>query len=79
MQLVIVPLNKSVTLPEASLIAAPPANITKIPYDIIDIRSANIVPLGIALAGSFKSPQMFAPACIPVTLGKKIAKTLKKS
>ena len=34
--------------------------------------------LFIPLPGSFKSPEKFAPATIPVTAGKKILKTLKK-
>ena len=39
---------------------------------------ARRVPLGMAVVGSFKSPLMFAPATMPVTAGKKTAKTLKK-
>lgn len=42
-----------------------------------EIKRASKVPFGIELAGSFKSPEMLAPACSPVTDGKNIAKTLK--
>lgn len=40
---------------------------------------ARIVPCGMDVEGSFKSPEMFAPARMPVAAGKKIAKTEKKS
>lgn len=40
---------------------------------------AKRVPLGMAVPGSFKSPDMFAPAIIPVVAGKNTAKTEKKS
>jgi len=36
------------------------------------------LPFGIAVAGSFRSPDKFAPATIPVTAGKKTPKTEKK-
>ena len=36
------------------------------------------LPFGMATAGSFKSPDRFAPATIPVTAGKKTPNTLKK-
>ena len=36
------------------------------------------VPFGIAMAGSFRSPLMLAPAVIPVTAGKKTANTVQK-
>lgn len=65
-----VPLTISVTFPEASRKAALPANIANTTYDIMDIVTAINVPLGIAEPASFRSPQIFAPAWIPVTLGK---------
>jgi hypothetical protein len=36
------------------------------------------LPLGMAVAGSFRSPDKFAPATIPVTAGKKTPKMEKK-
>ena len=36
------------------------------------------LPFGMAVAGSFKSPDRFAPATIPVTAGKNTPNTLKK-
>ncbi len=36
------------------------------------------VPRGIALRGFSRSPDKFAPAIIPVTAGKKMAKTCQK-
>ena len=36
------------------------------------------VPFGIAMAGSFRSPLMLAPAVIPVTAGKNTANTVQK-
>ena len=38
---------------------------------------AHRVPVGILLFGSFNSPDMFAPAIIPVAAGKKTAKTIQ--
>lgn len=35
-------------------------------------------PLGMALEASFRSPDMLAPAMMPVTAGKKTANTVKK-
>ena len=37
---------------------------------------AVIVPIGIVLFGSFRSPDRATPAVNPVTAGKKIAKTI---
>lgn len=59
----------SVTFPDASRNAEPPANTTKTAYEIMEITRDSSVPFGIDLAGSFKSPDMLAPACIPVTNG----------
>jgi hypothetical protein len=39
---------------------------------------ASRVPLGMAEVGSLRSPLRLAPATMPVTAGKKTAKTLKK-
>lgn len=64
-------------LPDASRNAAPPENSTNSTYDIIEMSSDRSVPFGIALAGSFRSPEIFAPAWMPVTLGKNIANTEK--
>lgn len=65
-----VPLTNSATLPEASRRADPPANTTNAAYEIAEIIRASNVPFGIELAGSLKSPEMFAPACKPVTAVK---------
>ena len=43
-------------------------------YGLLFTLSKSYIPL----PGSFKSPEKFAPATIPVTAGKKILKTLKK-
>lgn len=59
----VVPLIK----PDASRDAAPPAKTTKTAYEMAESKRASSVPFGIELAGSFKSPEMFAPACSPVT------------
>ncbi len=40
--------------------------------------TARIVPFGMLLCGSLKSPDMEMPDMIPVTAGKKIAKTDQK-
>ncbi|CAI8269911.1 MAG: Uncharacterised protein [Bacteroidetes bacterium MED-G17] len=45
---------------------------------IIPITVAIIVPKGIDLFGSFKSPDKPTPAVMPVNAGKIMAKTLKK-
>ena len=47
-------------------------------YIIIVTAIALNVPTGIALRGFFKSPDKLTPAIIPVTAGKKTAKTYKK-
>ena len=47
-------------------------------YIIIVIKIAERVPCGIALRGFCKSPDRFAPAIMPVTAGKKTAKTSQK-
>lgn len=47
------PFTKSDTFPDASRSAAPPAATTKRAYEIMEINRASIVPLGIALAGSY--------------------------
>jgi len=39
---------------------------------------ASSVPCGMAMLGFFRSPDMFAPARIPVAAGKNTAKTVKK-
>ncbi|KAI9576237.1 hypothetical protein GQX74_014297 [Glossina fuscipes] len=57
-----VPFTKSSILPEASRTAAPPANITNMAYEIMDKSKAQKVPFGIASPGSFRSPQILAPA-----------------
>lgn len=62
-----VPLIISVTFPDASRIAEPPAKITNAAYDMADINKASNVPFGIELPASLKSPEIFAPACNPVT------------
>lgn len=62
-----VPLTKSEMFPDASRIAEPPANITKTAYENAEISRASNVPFGIDRAGSFKSPEILAPACRPVT------------
>ncbi len=36
-----------------------------------------MVPIGMDLLGSLRSPDMLAPAIIPVTAGKNIAKTFQ--
>ena len=41
------------------------------------VRIAEIVPRGILLEGSFKSPERFVPAIIPVTDGKNIPNNIK--
>lgn len=66
------------TKPDASRAAAPPAKITKTAYEMADIKRARSVPFGIELAGSFKSPEMFAPACSPVTKSKQNIKVTKR-
>ena len=38
---------------------------------------AHIVPTAMLRRGSFKSPDMFAPAMMPVAAGKKTAKTIQ--
>lgn len=58
----IVPLATSAMSPEASLRAAPPADTTNKAYELMEIAIDSIVPFGIAEAGSFKSPQILAPA-----------------
>lgn len=55
------------TTPDASRAAAPPAKTTNTAYEMAEINRARSVPLGIERLGSFKSPEMFAPACSPVT------------
>lgn len=61
------PFTKSVMLPDASRIAEPPANTTNNAYDVIEISSDKRVPFGMDLPGSRKSPEIFAPAWMPVT------------
>lgn len=39
----------------------------------------NIISCNILYWLTFRSPEMLAPACMPVTEGKKMANTLKKS
>uniref|UniRef100_A0A1A9Z8H5 G-patch domain-containing protein n=1 Tax=Glossina pallidipes TaxID=7398 RepID=A0A1A9Z8H5_GLOPL len=58
----IVPFTKSSILPDASRTAAPPANMTNMAYEIMDKSKAQKVPFGIASPGSFRSPQILAPA-----------------
>uniref|UniRef100_A0A1A9VB45 Uncharacterized protein n=1 Tax=Glossina austeni TaxID=7395 RepID=A0A1A9VB45_GLOAU len=58
----IVLFTKSSILPEASRTAAPPANMTNMAYEIMDKSKAQKVPFGIASPGSFRSPQILAPA-----------------
>ena len=41
-------------------------------------KNIQCLPLGIAVAGFFKSPDKFAPATMPVTAGKKTPNTVKK-
>lgn len=48
-------------------------------YDAVVNKIARIVPFGIAFCGSFKSPDILAPANIPVAAGKNTENTLKKS
>lgn len=66
-----VPLISSVTLPDASRNADAPAKTTNAAYEIAEINKAKSVPFGIELPGSFKSPEIFAPACNPVTVDGK--------
>lgn len=61
-----VPLTIVSTQP-ASRNAEPPAKITNAAYEIAEMSNANKVPFGIELPGSFRSPEIFAPACKPVT------------
>lgn len=56
------PLAKVILTQPASLRAEAPAQTTKAAYEMAEINNANNVPLGIELAGSFKSPDIFAPA-----------------
>lgn len=65
---IIVPLTRSVIFPDASRKAEPPANTTNAAYEMAEISNASSVPFGIELAGSFRSPEIFAPACNPVTM-----------
>lgn len=63
-----VPLIMSTTFPDASRMAEAPAKTTNTAYEMADIKRANKVPFGIELAGSLRSPEIFAPACRPVTI-----------
>ena len=45
-------------------------------YTRQDTPSAQSVPSGMLDPGSFRSPDMLAPAVIPVTAGKKMAKVV---
>ena len=53
-------------------------NTAKIIYETDVSAMALNVPFGMATDGSFKSPEIFEPARIPVAAGKKIEKTVKK-
>jgi len=44
----------------------------------IDTPTAYKVPFGMLTDGSLRSPEIFAPAIIPVTAGKNIPNTVKK-
>lgn len=57
-----VPLANVVLTQPASRKADPPAQTTNAAYEMAEINSANSVPFGIDEAGSFKSPEIFAPA-----------------
>merc|ERR550532_2770142 len=48
-------------------------------YTTVEIPIADRVPFGISLEGFLKSPEILAPAIIPVTAGKKMASTDQKS
>lgn len=67
-----VPFTKSVILPDASRTAEPPANKTNNTYENMEINKDKSVPFGIELAGSFKSPEILAPAWIPVTENEQV-------
>ena len=50
----------------------------KIKLQIKDVvKTAAIVPLGILREGSFKSPERFDPAIMPVTEGKNIPNSIR--
>ncbi|CAN8004674.1 unnamed protein product, partial [Ixodes hexagonus] len=63
------------TSPVASRKTVLPAMTAKATYEMVVIKMARSVPRGMAFWGS---PEMFAPARIPVAAGKKMEKTLKK-
>ena len=67
----------SETGPIASLTTHHPAIHATTRYVIVVVSIETNVPFGIALCASRRSPEMFAPARIPVAAGKKIAKTEK--
>lgn len=56
----------------------PPKSTAITRYTAPVTAMAVIVPIGRDLAGFFKSPDMFAPAMMPVTAGKKRANMVKK-
>lgn len=51
---------------------------TNMKYPIVVVICAANVPFGILLEGSFKSPDLFEPAIMPVQAGKKIERHTKK-
>ena len=67
----------SETGPIASLTTHHPAIHATTKYIIVVLRIETNVPFGIACWASRRSPEMFAPARIPVAAGKKMAKTEK--
>lgn len=67
----------SETGPTASLTTHQPAIHATTRYVTVVLRIDTRVPFGIARWASRRSPEMFAPARIPVAAGKKMAKTEK--
>ena len=67
------------TFPVASRDMTEPAIIAIPRYERVVKKIAHKVPFGMLFCGSVKSPEMFAPAKIPVAAGKKIENTEKKS
>lgn len=54
------------------LSTVPANNNTEDKYTVDVVKIAHMVPIGIDFCASFRSPERFEPAIIPVTEGKKI-------
>lgn len=66
-------------LSRRSRLSTVPANSkTQDKYTVEVVKMAQMVPVGIDLCASFKSPERFDPAIIPVTDGKKIPISIVK-